>query len=241
MWDIIPSLVEKAEEEDWTGRSSAQYSVLASYITFTYERVKRENKICQSSDGMWTAFNTGLLTPEGEKLFGMFEMSKYPGKETWAFEGWYENTNGSFYEHFPHPQPKATEYFFPATNLVYDFTRTLTLNTTQIMQNIDLVPPQFRDAPDQAMWLLENAKRGLLLTRLRRNYKLAVPQWDPRSNKKDVELLLPIDLDGSGEADLALVVSSSHGEYQGNSVLSLDMAYSNARLIARPDSEWLKP
>ncbi|WP_331733170.1 DUF3825 domain-containing protein (plasmid) [Embleya sp. NBC_00888] len=41
--------------------------------------------------------------------------------------------------------------------------------------------------------------------------------------------------------DLALVVSR-HGEhYRGNTVLTMGMAYSNARLLARPDGDWLQP
>lgn len=29
------------------------------------------------------------------------------------------------------------------------------------------------------------------------------------------------------------------GAYRGHTVLTLEMAYTNARLVARPDSEWL--
>ena len=40
--------------------------------------------------------------------------------------------------------------------------------------------------------------------------------------------------------DLALVVSRVAGEkYQGETILTLDMAYKNSRLITRPDSDWL--
>jgi len=40
-----------------------------------------------------------------------------------------------------------------------------------------------------------------------------------------------------GRADLALVVEkdADRKAYRGNTVLTLDMAYSNARLLARPD------
>jgi hypothetical protein len=43
-------------------------------------------------------------------------------------------------------------------------------------------------------------------------------------------------------ADLALVVSSVEDRaYRGHTVLTLEMAYTNARLVARPDSDWLVP
>ena len=30
------------------------------------------------------------------------------------------------------------------------------------------------------------------------------------------------------------------GAYQGQTILTLDLAYNNSRLVARPDSDWLK-
>ena len=43
------------------------------------------------------------------------------------------------------------------------------------------------------------------------------------------------------KADLALVVERENKRYFGSTVLPLDWAYKNARLIARPDREWLEP
>ena len=40
-------------------------------------------------------------------------------------------------------------------------------------------------------------------------------------------------------ADLALAVSREGNVYMASTCLTLDMAYNNARLLARPDSEWL--
>lgn len=53
--------------------------------------------------------------------------------------------------------------------------------------------------------------------------------------------LLPLALMDDDKVDLALVVSryESGNGYQGETVLTLDMAYKNSRLITRPDSDWL--
>jgi hypothetical protein len=58
-----------------------------------------------------------------------------------------------------------------------------------------------------------------------------------------VQLLLPICLENPARADLALVVAKNEAgnAYRGSTVLTLDMAYNNARLLARPDTEWLQP
>ena len=42
-------------------------------------------------------------------------------------------------------------------------------------------------------------------------------------------------------ADLALVVERHSTFYRAATCLTLDMAYNNARQIARPDRDWLQP
>ena len=70
------------------------------------------------------------------------------------------------------------------------------------------------------------------------NFKTAVPQYYPRVRR--LQLLLPINLLSDEEADMALAVERTpSGSYLGHTVLALDWAYKNARLICRPDSDWL--
>ena len=79
------------------------------------------------------------------------------------------------------------------------------------------------------------------ISRVCMNYRIAVPIYYPRS--KSISLLLPLCLSNpSSYADVALVVERmKSGRYQGQTILTLDMAYCDARLICRPESEWLKP
>jgi len=75
------------------------------------------------------------------------------------------------------------------------------------------------------------------------SYKTAVPVYF--SSENTVSLLLPLSLSSDDQAesqvDLALVVEKQpSGNYQGHTIYTLDMAYKNARLIARPESAWLK-
>lgn len=78
---------------------------------------------------------------------------------------------------------------------------------------------------------INDAKR-----RIRRNYKTAVPQY----YKGKLQLLLPLCLTSKAVADLALVVEKVNNIYRASTCLTLDMAINNARLIAKPDDEWLK-
>jgi len=78
----------------------------------------------------------------------------------------------------------------------------------------------------------------LSLKRVEWNYKTAIPMYYPRNN--NMSLLLPLSLLDDDVIDLALVTElTKSGNYLGHTILSLDMAYSNARLITRPDSDWL--
>lgn len=77
----------------------------------------------------------------------------------------------------------------------------------------------------------------------KRNYKYVVPQYRPKENS--IQFLMPIYLDNKfGNApDFALVLSF-HPEsnlYKAETILTLDAAYNNARLIAKPDDLWLNP
>lgn len=70
------------------------------------------------------------------------------------------------------------------------------------------------------------------------NYKTAVPMYYPTKNTN--ALLIPLAVVEDDIIDLALVVERlENGNYQGQTILSLSMAYNNSRLITRPDSDWL--
>ena len=85
---------------------------------------------------------------------------------------------------------------------------------------------------EDAKWLAEK--------RIRWNFKTAIPQYYPRFNS--MSLLLPLALINDELVDIALVVTKNpSGSYQGRTILPLNWAYMNARLVCRPDSDWLLP
>lgn len=93
----------------------------------------------------------------------------------------------------------------------------------------------FRSMESDVKNAIELAKR-----RVRWNFKTAIPMYHPRANK--MCHLLPLCLVREDRADAALVVDLvPSGIYQGQTILTMQMAYKNARLICRPDSDWLTP
>lgn len=70
------------------------------------------------------------------------------------------------------------------------------------------------------------------------NFKTAIPIYYPGS--KQISLLLPLALVDEDIIDVALVLEATpSGAYIAHTILTLEMAYNNARLITRPQSDWL--
>lgn len=81
---------------------------------------------------------------------------------------------------------------------------------------------------------------GRTLDRCRRNFKLAVPCYFPTRNV--MSMLLPISFSRAknGAPCMALVAErQKNGIYLGRTILTMRMAYNDARLLCRPSSEWL--
>ena len=70
------------------------------------------------------------------------------------------------------------------------------------------------------------------------DYAAAVPIYYPKG--KEFGFLLPLALLDSKTVNAALVVSKVGPKaYQGQTILTREMAYSNARLLRKPDSQWI--
>ena len=76
--------------------------------------------------------------------------------------------------------------------------------------------------------------------RCRRNFKLAVPCYFPTRNVMSMLLPISFSRSGNGAPCLALVAErQENSAYLGRTVLTMSMAYNDARLLCRPSSEWL--
>lgn len=83
--------------------------------------------------------------------------------------------------------------------------------------------------------LLSGAALEYARIRIKENYKAAVPQYF----RGAIQFLIPISLGDPAIVDLSLAVGREGDIYTGHTCLTLDMAYNNARLIAKPESDWL--
>ncbi len=94
------------------------------------------------------------------------------------------------------------------------------------------------DVYDDLEAAFRNAVRKAVM-RVSWNYRTAIPVYFPTNNK--MSILLPISFNTKIEAEIALVVeyNSTSQKYSAPTILTLPAAYSNARLVCKPESDWL--
>jgi hypothetical protein len=240
--DCFDELAEIAEPERWDGpesRGRPGNRILRNYIRYTFERLHQQNMVAVNSAETYSAFNTGLATPNQQTIYGLF-VPHHRQEGKWYFRGWRVHSDREFMQNFD-VLPEFATYTDNPADYIYDWHRELVVNVDHIIDdlgNLERFPAQIRSNPHLARMALTGAKDGAE-ARVRRNYKAAVPSWYP--TRDEVQLLLPLSLTALERVDLALVVSREGEFYRGHTVLTMEMAYSNARLLARPDSDWLIP
>lgn len=124
--------------------------------------------------------------------------------------------------------------------LVYDSRKELVVNIEHMIQdNKARFPAPYNAMPDYNLQNYINGCINSTKEKLKRNYKLAVPQYFITTGT--IQLLIPLCLVQPDVADLAIVVEDYGTMYRASTCLTLDMAINNARLLARPDRDWLNP
>jgi len=236
-----------AESEPWEYKhatSPEPFPILRSYIRHTFRRLEEmDGGIVTSRDGENAAFNTGLVTPNQEEIYAFFRSNPRPDRQPWRFLGFKKASDWDLIEQFGSSPPPLANYFDDPSVLLYDKRCQLYINIDHVMEQIERFPKHLQANPYVARQLLISAE-ATTKKRVYRNYKTAVPQYyRDKGREGSVQLLLPICFEDPARADLALVVAKTEAgdSYRGSTVLTLDMAYNNARLLARPDNEWLQP
>lgn len=163
--------------------------------------------------------------------------------------------------------PEAAHYYNSTLDLVYDVRKQIgSVNWDHIIDHCERLPVEFLrdngpagfdyDRLDPASYSrlaaavkstprvynriknrIEDAM-DYAIKRVRWNFKTAIPIYYP--GREQISLLLPLALVDEDRIDVALVLEATGSDaYIAHTVLTLKMAYTNARLITRPDSDWL--
>ncbi|RED21041.1 uncharacterized protein DUF3825 [Rhodopseudomonas thermotolerans] len=213
-----------------------RFPVLENYLIYTLCRIADEQKfkVVKNKDGDFAIANTGLATHFQKEIYALFYPTRTPQVEQkWTLHSFVEESERKLRG----AKADLASYYTDSADLIYDTRLELEYDIDHIItDNRRRVPAKFRD--DEG--LLVNALHGAIdraKKRVKRNYKTAIPQF----HLGKIQLLLPLCLSDDRQADLALVINKEGEGYYGSTALSLADAYNNARLIARPDEEWLEP
>lgn len=241
------ALAALAEPEPWEYKLTPNpdsFPILRSYIRYTFRRLREmKDGVSVSKNGRRAAFNTGLVTLNQEEIFGVLMKHPRPNRQEWKLAGFKKASDRDLVENFGDSLPPLADYFDDPAVLLYDRRCPLIINIDHVLENLNRFPKALQENVFMTRQLLEGAQ-ATMRKRVYRNYKTAIPQYyRDKGREGSVQLLLPICLTNPAQADLALVVEKNREEnaYLGSTVLTLDMAYNNARLLSRPDMEWLQP
>ncbi len=233
----LAHMAQKGEKWESNSFPSGNVEVLKNYLNYTFCRLQEEGKILYSENGEWSCFNTGLLTEYGKDILATFRrpMGDYP--TPWRFYRFCDMDNANL--HGFSMKPEVASYYTDITDLFFDLSYDLRWNTDHIVQeNAERLPRELQGNPRLAALAIKGALDDIK-NKLRRNYKLAVPHWYHKQSR--LQLLLPLYLLSDTVADVAVIAEKDVERkcYNITTVLTKEMAYVDARLICRPDGEWL--
>lgn len=275
----LNDLAKMAEPERWKYLSVPDRSslpILDSYVRYTFLRIHEQGRLAESD--RTSCFNTGLLTPNQEEIFGVFRVSDMydPTKpvsstnKQWFLTSWARSGERQLTDFFE--LPGLASYWTDPAELILNPHLQVQLNLDHIIRDnlnrfpveldghldVNGVPTDIAIAPDietdsgeadldqgakgeesvNVPLATRNALEGAMKHSIRlaqRSYRIAVPQF----HHGKIQLLLPLYLRSSIRPDLALTLERNGAWYRAATVLYPDWAYRHARLLSRPNSEWL--
>ena len=183
----------------------------------------------------FACFHTGLMTSTLKDIYMCFDRNKKSDTlKQWYFKGF--AAEGSPWLKYVKPLPARPTFAARQWMTYYDPEWEIRVNAAHILEdeeNAARLPKAIRNAWNLPLLLetaVELARRKALT-----DWSIAVPQIF----QSRLQYLLPIHLTNMERPDLAMALSIMDGYYIGHTCLTMEMAYQNARLLARPTAGWL--
>jgi hypothetical protein len=259
-FQFLEELSQKTIPEKWSYQnheSAIPHPILKSFLENTFEKLlkdTKQKKLIVSDDNKFALFNSGLLDKFFHDIYIIVEVKEEDGENAYynptILKSLSDLSKRKFKQNdvlFNHPDklPDSIDFFSEITEVTFNnsipIDRSYDKFTHIIEERIDRFPPDYqsKDTTELARTLDNSINYAKAMAK--RNYKLVVPQYRPQTDK--LQLLMPIYLGGSfsRQPDFALVLDLEDGIYTPETILPLDAAYQNARLIAKPDDFWLNP
>lgn len=225
-------------------RKNAEYAVLERYLfsVFRHQVISAENAFSpMEADQIfflrsgYACFHTGLMSRKFKDIYAFFERNRYDwASQDWVLKGFYDDTSPAVRIIGTLPlKPYSNLY---ATQSCFRPDWPIRVNVQHILEspeNLSRIPEAVRGFGNLPLLLeagVEAARRTASYTP-----SIVVPQL----YQNRIQFLLPICLLDPGKPDIALTISEMEDYYLGNTCLTLEMTYCNARQLARPTAPWL--
>lgn len=180
-------------------------------------------------------FHTGLFNKHYRGIYACFDRNKkLDSMLQWYFRCFADDV--SPWMKYIQPLPAKPEFSLSQHGVTYNPEWPIRVNIDHILgddENVERLPADVRYAKNLPL-LLETA-----VELARRKAVIEPGNVVPQGYQGRVQFLLPICLTNMEHPDLAMTLSIMEGYYLGNTCLTLEMAYLNARLLARPQASWL--
>lgn len=246
----LDELAEQARPEPWRFRNPNYYTknpdtpILERYIHAIFKKqaidynderdpVKKAQYFHIKNE--YACFHTGLYTHRYKAIYACFDRNKRQASMLdWYFRGFSDEI--SPWLKYISPLPTKPSYYMTQYGVNYNPEWPIRVNVDHILgdeENLSRLPAEIRDARNLPL-LLETA------VELARRKAVVEPSIVvPQGYQGRVQYLLPICLTDMEKPDLAMTLTIMDGYYLGNTCLTLEMAYLNARLLAKPVASWL--
>ncbi len=246
----LDELAELARPEPWRFREpiystkNTDTPILERYIhaifkkqaiDFNEERSPENAARYFHVENEYACFHTGLYTRRYKAIYACFDRNKRQASMLdWYFRGFADEL--SPWLKYVSPLPQKPSYYMTQYGVNYNPEWPIRVNIDHILgdeENVSRLPASIRDAQNLPLLLetaVELARRKAVI-----EPSIVVPQ----GYQGRVQYLLPICLTDMENPDLAMTLTIMDGYYLGNTCLTLEMAYLNARLLARPVAPWL--
>lgn len=248
--DFLYDLQTIAQPEPWRfknpkfERKNKDNHILEKYIlsifqnqVMDYQAAKSQNEagkfLCVR--GGYVCFHAGLMTRRYKNIYGFLEKNRNPGStREWFLKGFFDDTSPAlrcvdFLPEKPFSYFRKEQWgFYPDWEI--------RVNVDHILDdpdNRERIPEEIRHFPNLYMLL----EAGVELARCTAEFIPSIVV--PHLYRGRIQYLLPISLLDPKKPDIAMTITPMDGFYIGSTCLNLEMAYGNARLLARPTAPWL--
>jgi hypothetical protein len=224
---------------------------IRNYLDYTFVRlVELEQKdtgkyFNLSADGTRICFNTGLQNKNQSDLIATFEKSRDrdDGKRVtdWTYRGCYAPSDFGYRSHFTQNPPDFAWYSLDSRDFVFNVKYQIDKDIFGHIFERAKERAGMPNAADEAVITYLKGTLDALIPKIRRNYKLAIPVWYVLEQRMQMLLPFPSFSDKNDYSSFLVERDDTNQAYHLKTIFDLDQSYFSARLLTRPDQDWLDP